>query len=150
MAQAKKLKGKDLMLFVSDKAIALATNHTLKLTADTSDSSTKDAGQWGDEEVTKMSWEVTSENVCSADEDVNSYETMLDLMIKAEPVDVKFGIPANITSDEVPEGGWTGPTTYYGGKALIKSVDVNAPNGENATMSVTLGGKGKLKKNKTE
>ena len=148
MAQAKKLKGKDLMLFVKGKAIALATNHTLKLTADTSDSSTKDSGQWGDEEITKMSWEVTSENVCSADADVNSYEAMLDLMIAGEPVDVKFGIPANISPNEVPDGGWTAPTTYYGGSALIKSVDVNAPNGENATMSISLGGKGQLTKTK--
>ena len=104
MAKAKKVKGKDLMVFVNDKAIALATNHTLKLTAETGDSSTKDSGDWGDEEITKMTWEATSENLCSADESANSYEQMLDLMLAREPVEVKVGIPTNATNDEVPEG----------------------------------------------
>lgn len=146
MAKAKKVKGKDLMIFVNDKAIALATNHTLKLTAETGDSSTKDSGDWGDEEITKMTWEATSENLCSADEGANSYEQMLDLMLAREPVEVKVGIPTNATNDEVPEGGWTVPQKYYGGTALITDIQLNAQNGDNATMSITLAGKGQLKK----
>lgn len=146
MAKAKKLKGKDLMVFVNDKAIALATNHTLKLTAETGDSSTKDSGDWGDEEITKMTWEATSENLCSADESVNSYEQLLDLMLTREPVEVKVGIPTNITNDEVPEEGWTVPQKYYGGSALITDIQLNAQNGDNATMTITLTGKGQLKK----
>lgn len=146
MAKAKKVKGKDLMAFVNDKAIALATNHTLKLTAETGDSSTKDSGDWGDEEITKMTWEATSENLCSADEGANSYEQMLDLMLAREPVEVKVGIPTNATNDEVPEGGWTVPQKYYGGTALITDIQLNAQNGDNATMSITLAGKGQLKK----
>ena len=43
MAKRKPLKGKDLMIFVDGKAIALATSHTLTLNAETSDTASKDS-----------------------------------------------------------------------------------------------------------
>lgn len=146
MAKSKALKGKDLMIFMNGKAIALATNHTLNLSAETSDTSSKDSGVWTESEITGMNWTASSESVCSADEDVNSYEAMLDAMLKMEIVPIKLGIPANISKDEMPEGGWTEPQKYYGGNALITGIDITATNKENATMTVNLTGVGQLKK----
>lgn len=40
----KVIKGADLMIFADSKSIALATNHTLTISADTKETSSKDSG----------------------------------------------------------------------------------------------------------
>ncbi len=57
-------KGGDLMLFVGGKSIAYATNHTLSISADTKETSTKDSGGlWQTSEVGMLSWSCSSENL---------------------------------------------------------------------------------------
>lgn len=155
MAKRKALKGKDFMVFVGTKAVALATNHTLTLNTETSDTSSKDDGIWSDAEITGMSWQATSESIGAysgdADNDL-SYEELIDLYMKGEPVDLVCGIPKNKTNDGVPDDGWEVPDStstslvHYTGKALITSVELNAPNGENSSISATFTGVGKLTK----
>lgn len=155
MAKRKALKGKDFMVFVGAKAVALATNHTLTLNTETSDTSSKDDGIWSDAEITGMSWQATSESIGAysgdADNDL-SYEELIDLYMKGEPVDLVCGIPKNKTNDGVPDDGWEVPDStspslvHYTGKALITSVELNAPNGENSSISATFTGVGKLTK----
>lgn len=155
MAKRKALKGKDLMAFVGGKAIALATNHTLTLNTETSDTSSKDDGIWSDAEITGMSWTASSESIGAytgeADTDI-SYEELIDLYMKGEPVDLIMGIPKNQTNDGLPEGGWTVPDAtspslaHYKGKALITSIELSAPNGDNSSISATFTGVGKLEK----
>ena len=121
MSKAKAVKGKDLMVFVGGKATALATNHTLTLTADTSETSSKDSGIWGDAEITKINWEATTEAITSYDADAESFEAMFSKMILCEPVDVVLGIPAN-KADELQAAGWNvaaGTQIRDVGKALI-------------------------------
>ncbi len=49
--------------------------------------------------------------------------------------------------DEVPEGGWTPVTTgQYKGKVVITSLELNAPNGDNATFTASFEGVGALTK----
>lgn len=153
MAHNQICRGKDLMLFVSeiegDKSIAWATNHTLSLTANVSDVSTKDNGIWSSSLVTGYSWEISSENLFSED----GYASLYNKMIAGKPIDVKFGLKAQ-TNDKVVANGDTPdgdieyftPKTqgYYSGKVIITSLQANAAVGDNATMSVTLTGVGKL------
>ncbi len=157
MAKRKALKGKDFMIFVDGKAIALATSHTLTLNAETSDTASKDSGMWDDSEVTKLSWEASSESIGSADEQTPvdiSYETLLDKCMAGEKVPIICGIPTNVTNDGVPEGGWTAPSetpkqTYYQGSAIITTVSLTGANGENSQISASFKGVGQLvKKNK--
>lgn len=150
----KALKGKDLMIFVDNKAIALATSHSLTLNAETSDTASKDSGLWDESEVTKLSWEASSESIGAADEGTPvdiSYETLLDKCMAGEKVPVICGIPTNATNDGVPEDGWTAPTespkqSYYKGEALITSVTLTGANGENSQISASFKGVGKLTK----
>jgi hypothetical protein len=93
-----------------------------------------------------LSWEASTEALVSAEEGVDSYDTMFDLMLACEPVDIVLGIPTNITNDGVPEAGWTAPTKGYKGKALITSLERNDSNGSNSTMTATFRGVGKLSK----
>lgn len=152
------IDGTDLMVFVGGKSIALATNHTLNISAETADSTShKDAkAGWIERTVKTTSWELSSENlyaVAGDGDDTVEGQTFLDLfdtMTGTEKkVDVIFGIPTKDDGNDgdVDEGGWEGAkTTYLKGKAYITSLEANAPCGENATFSVTFSGTGKLEK----
>lgn len=147
MGKAKSVAGKDLMIFVSGKATALATSHSLSITAETSEAASKDDGAWGAATVTKFSWEGSTEALVSMDADANSFDAMFDAMMTRETVELVSGQPANATDDGIPEGGWTAPNTqYYKGQAIITSLQRNDPNGDNSTMSVTFTGVGKLER----
>lgn len=140
------IKGKDLMLFDSTgNSYAYATNHTLTITAETSDISSKDHGIWGASEISKYSWEITSENLFTVD----GYNSMFDNMLTGNAITVRFGLKKETDNSKTVADGdlnkWTASTTgYYEGKVFITSLTANANNGENATYSVTLTGSGKI------
>ena len=75
-----KIKGGDLMLFVNNKSIAYATNHTLEISAELQDVSNKDegAGDWATQEVGLLSWTASTENLYSLDGAGNNFATLYD------------------------------------------------------------------------
>jgi len=88
MDTTKIVRGDDLMLFDSDKkSIAFATSHTLTLTADVSDIQCKDSGMWKEATITKLGWEITSDNLFCEQE----YNKLMALWKSGEPIDVYFG-----------------------------------------------------------
>lgn len=142
----KVIKGRDLMLFDKQgKSFAFATSHTLSISAETADISSKDHGIWGGSEVTKFSWEISSENLYTED----NYDNLFDLMLAGEPFKVRFGLKSqNDNSKNVADGdydNWTSKYNgYYEGDVVITSLNANANNGENATYSATFTGAGKI------
>ena len=56
MSKAKSVLGKDLMLFIDGKAIALATSCKLGLSAETIDTQSKDSGIWTEKDIKKLSF----------------------------------------------------------------------------------------------
>lgn len=140
------IKGDDLMLFNEQgKSLAFATNHTLSISADAVDTSSKDHGVWGANEVNKITWEITSENLYTED----SYDELLEKMLQRKAITVYFGTKAQNDPDKTVADGdydaWTGAKGYTG-KVLITSLTANANSGENATYSATFTGTGKLSK----
>ena len=150
MAAPTIIKGRDLMLFNNDgHSYAYATNHTFTMTAETSDITSKDHGVWGASEVSRVTWEITSENLYSTED----YDTMFQTMTAGLPITIRFGLKQTPSDpDMTPADGnmalpyWTSQNTFYQGKALITSLVANANNGENATYSITLTGVGKMQK----
>ena len=144
-----KIKGGDMMLFIGGKSIAFATSHTLSLGADTSDTSNKDegGGGWASSEVTKRNWSANSENLVSADGAGNNFDDLFDIYASGQAVDAVFAVKKE-TATDVPSGGWTNNTTApaYKGKVIITSLELNAPNGENATFTAEFTGVGALEK----
>lgn len=146
MSKAKAVLGKDLMLFVGGKSIALATSCKLSISAEMIDTQSKDSGIWTEKDVKKLSWNGSSENTFSADEDINGYDKLLELMLARAPIQILFGIPANADAGELPDAGWTVPTgKHYSGSVIITNLELNAPDGDKATFSVTFEGTGALK-----
>lgn len=148
------IKGSDMMLFVGGKSIAYATNHTLNISADTKETSSKDSGgKWQTSEVGVLSWTCSTENLCGDDGEGVGYEELIDMMIARKPITGVFALEGNSKDyyegklDAVPTDGWTAKAGKgYTGQMIITNVDVNAPNGDNATFKVDFTGVGELKK----
>lgn len=142
--------GSDLMLFVGGKSIAFATSHKLSINVETVETSSKDSGgKWTTKSAKKMSWNVTTENLYSNDGEGLEYSELHDLLIAREPIDVVFGLEKDTATkaDEVPTDGWVAATTgVYKGKVIITALEINAPNGDNATFTATFEGTGALTK----
>lgn len=154
MAKAKPVNGKDLMLFVGGKAIALARTFSLALNTETLDASSKDDGIWeANEIVDARNFDITSDAVFTADEDRENldqtYDSLFDLFVAGTPVDFVCGIPTNASAgvNGVPEQGWTPPTSAgYKGKMMITSLAMNGNRGEAATLTVNGRGVGAMTK----
>jgi hypothetical protein len=82
----------------------------------------------------------------------DGYETLRAAMLTMQPVDLVFGKAGNFdingnqnVSESATQEYWK-PTstggTYYGGKAIITNLQLNAQSGSNATYSVTFTGAG--------
>ena len=147
------IKGGDMMLFVGGTSIGYATNHTLSISADTKETSTKDSGgKWQTSEVGILSWTASSENLMSNDEEGKGYTDLVDYMINKTVLTGVFTLEGNSTDldanklDNVPNGGWipNNNTPALTGQMIVTSVELNAPNGENATFTVNFTGTGAL------
>lgn len=145
------IKGDELMLFKDGAALAFATSHTLTITGNTVDISSKDHGFWGASEIGNITWEIQSENLYTED----AYDSLFNAMLNKSEVTVIFGYASNYDANGLKpsdaEQGDTRPASWtaasnkgYKGKAIITSLTTNANTGENATFSVTLTGKGAI------
>jgi predicted secreted protein len=161
-----------MMLFIKEangtmKSIAFATSHTLTVSTDTQQTSTKDdGGKFQSSDYGIISWSASSENLCAYDGAGYNYQDLINLMLSQTKVDATFSIEGDSgtsypyankkdsvedTTNDVwtpADTGTIGTTANkslgYTGTVLITSVEVNAPNGENATFSVQLQGDGPL------
>lgn len=144
------INGSDLMLFIDNKSIAFATNHKLSITAETVETSSKDTGgKWVSKEVRKLSWNMSTENLYSLNGEGSTYDDLFTMMTSRKEIDAIFTLENNyvIKADNVPSGGWVPCTDkQYKGKVVITSLELNAPNGDNATFTASFEGVGALER----
>jgi hypothetical protein len=139
------IQGGTLMLFLSNKSIPLATNHTLRISAETNDNSNKDvaSGIWASSSVKQLSWEATTDNLYSH----NGAGSLFQLMADRAQIPALFCAKSQSDTAPLPESGtWTPSTTHvqFSGNVIITSLEITAQNGENATFSATFTGVGAL------
>lgn len=154
----KAIKGAYLMAFVkvddAIKAIAMAKSHTLKVSTDTKETTSKDSGgKFQEVEPGVTSWEATSENAYTLAEEDNpglTYDDLLGLQLDQAPVTLVLGMASQHQGtdpvDSVPSTGWTPGTGCRTGKAIITSLELNMPNDDKASFTVTFTGTGPLAK----
>lgn len=154
----KAIKGAYLMAFVkvddAIKAIAMAKSHTLKVSTDTKETTSKDSGgKFQEVEPGVTSWEATSENAYTLAGDDNpglTYDDLLGLQLDQAPVTLVLGMASQHQGtdpvDTVPSAGWTPGTGCRTGKAIITSLELNMPNDDKASFTVTFTGTGPLAK----
>ena len=144
------IKGSKLMVFLNGTPIGFATSHSLSMTTNTSEISTKDHGDFPSVIAQNISWEVTAENLYSQ----AGESTYMTAMKTLQPVTIVFAEASNYSNsqaqgatpmDSTNGQEWAVGTKIAEGNALITSFSINAPAGDNATMSVTFTGQGELK-----
>jgi len=136
------------MLFLNGKSIAMATNHTLSISAETTEISNKDigSGDWTANNVRRFSWEVSTENMFT----VSAYKKLFELMLAKQPVHAIFSVRngdelIQDSSSYFADWTWEPDEFTLSGDVLITNIDTQAPNDDNATFSCTLTGTGELK-----
>ena len=148
MNKAKTMNGRELMLWIGGKVVALSKSCKINLTASTVDSETKDDGDWDAKEIGSRGWTATNESVHSADKTRSIdlvYRDLYKLYISNDPVTITVGTPVNNASEGLPQDGWTQPTSdYLQGKAIITALDLDATKGSKASVSISLEGYGPL------
>ena len=148
-------KGKKLMIWVKDASgdytsIGFCTNHTLSTSASTINVSHKDladsgSGKWDDQDLDTLSWTITVEAFYANTVEGIGFADVYGYYAAGTVLDLKFGVAADNTTG-VPTGGWAVPSTgtVLSGKAIISSIDVNAPVDDQGSFSLTFTGKGAL------
>lgn len=144
------INGGDLMLFLGGTSIAFSTSHKLSISAETVETSSKDnGGKWVAKAVRKLSWNMSTENLYSLEGAGKTYDDLFTMMTGRTEIDAIFTVEKDYATkaDEVPAGGWLPMTTgQYKGKVVITSLELNAPNGDNATFTASFEGVGALTK----
>jgi predicted secreted protein len=148
------IKGSDLMVFATIgstlKSIAYATNHTLTVGSSSTEISTKDSGggKWVETNVQKLNWSMSTENLFAWEGggEGQSFDDLFAKMVSREPLTLVFALENSSTKpDVVPTGGWTPATApRYTGSAYITDLQINAPDGDNASFTATFTGTGAL------
>ena len=146
MSKSTIVRGDQIMLFKDGKSLAYATSHTLSITGNTIDISSKDHGYFGASEIGNITWEITSENLYTD----SAFDSLFSSMVAKTPITVTFGHADNYNANGLADSStnWIPDTSvgakYYEGPAIITSLQANANTGENATYSITLTGNGPL------
>jgi hypothetical protein len=94
-----------------------------------------------------LNWSTTTENLYSYDQAGQGYNDLFTIMVARTPVEIKFALESGyeVKPDNVPSGGWTPiAAPVYSGSAYITDLQLNAPDGDNASFTATLTGSGAI------
>ena len=137
--------GEELQLFLGGKSIAKAKTHTLTITSDTIDVSSKDDGFYGASIPGKINWEISAENIYTE----KAFDELYAKAQARQVFEVVFGRVANYNAEGLGENeNWSPDSTKhttYTGKVTLTNMTLNANNGEVTSFSATLKGVGALK-----
>lgn len=126
----KYVKAKKVNLLVDGAAIQSSTSCTLALTANTADAASKTDpgdGMWDNPAFVSYSWTMGNESF------VADIEALSSLLLKVINGDATLDVAIQDENN-----------FYLEGSAIVTQLQLNAPNGDNATMSLSLEGLGPL------
>ena len=144
-----KVKGKELMLRIGDKTIALATRCSIDYEAQMIDARVKrDSGAHDIVDFIKFS--ISSESLVGVSQNSVTYKILANMMRLKQQVEVSTML-ADDAAGSIPAGGWIPAAadnekgySSIKGKAYITRLSANGSTRGYATMSVTLAGQGSM------
>lgn len=132
-------KGQNLRVFVAGKCVAAEQSCTFHVGTATEETSSKDSeGNWKEEEVTQLNWDVQSDAlVVATDDDGKGLVDILGMI--GQTVALKFQETNGAQNRaEVSSG------ISKSGNAIVADISVNSQNKANVTYSVKFNGVGAL------
>lgn len=150
MAKRKSTEGKDLMLFLGGKPIALSNSCTLNVSRSMDEASSKDDGPYRTVTPGDVAWDISADALFSPDPATDdntdiSFVELLKAEVEGQELDAVFTIVGNPSSVGLPTGGWK-PKTGVGasGKVYVNNLSATGAKGSAASMSVSFTGNGVL------
>lgn len=145
MAETSKITyGGDMMLFIEGSPIAFSSAAKLDISLKTRDIGSKDSGFWDEKAAGKMSWTASSDSLMSdtLTGNSNTYSELYTAMLTRVPVTIVFATAAGTAPDFTVSA--VAGKTKFTGSGFITSLSMNAPDGDNASYSVSFEGTGAL------
>jgi len=140
------VNGTSMQLFITtgetNKSIAASTSCKLGVSMETRKIRSKDDGKWANSAEGMLSWSVDSENLYTADVlgiSATTYKELLQLYMDRTPITVSIGGVAMENTIPITRG-----TSFISGTARITKLDINFPDNDNASYSISLEGTGAL------
>ena len=127
--------GTDMLLSVGTDVLGASSSCSIEFTTETRDTSNKDTGDWASSEYGSKSWSMSSENFADFG-GTFGYNEIFDLMDNKTKVTVKCVLTEGAN------------TFTLSGLAIITSLPLSAPKGDNMSYSVSFQGTGALTKTK--
>ncbi len=150
MAKRKSVEGKDLMLFLDGKTIALATSCTLNVSRSMDEASSKDDGSWRTVTPGDAQWDISADSLFSPDGDDETnnqiaFAQSFNSLVEGKELTAVFTLADNASANGLPEGGWLPASTGgYTGKCYVNSASISAAKGSAASSSFSFTGNGPL------
>jgi len=133
MATTGIINGTLLAVYIGSDVIAHSTSHSLSITHDARDATTKDSSGWTDLLEGLRSWEISGEGLVAYDGTLDIDDLFTSYIATRTAVTVKFS--TEVSGD-----------VYYTGSAYLTSLDQDAPTEDNVSYSYTFSGTGALTK----
>lgn len=137
------IKGQNLRILVGGKCIAMATECTFHIAAQTEDSSTKDdTGDWAMNEVVGLSWDASTQSLVTLTDNGSNGELPTDLfsaMINKTLLTLTFDTTSG-TNNRTAGNSVLKKT----GTAYLTDLSVSAVNRQNSTISAQFTGTGAI------
>lgn len=146
-------KGNLINLFIYDssawRTLGHSTNNSLSASSETTTVSSKDFGNWPATEVTGTTWSMSGEYLMTPED----ASIVLGMQASGQRYTFAFGVvnesdwAAGLkpVTDVSVNAKWTvGSTFMRYGDGLVTSAEIQAPNGDQATMSLEITGSGAL------
>ena len=137
------IKGQNLRILVGGKCIAMATECTFHIAAQTEDSSTKDdTGDWAVNEVVGLSWDASTQSLVTLTDNGSNGELPSDLfsaMVNKTLLTLTFDTTSG-TNNRTAQNQALKKT----GTAYLTDLSVSAVNRQNSTISAQFTGTGAI------
>lgn len=137
------IKGQNLRILVGGKCIAMATECTFHIAAQTEDSSTKDdTGDWAVNEVVGLSWDASTQSLVTLTDNGSNGELPSDLfsaMINKTLLTLTFDTTSG-TNNRTAQNQALKKT----GTAYLTDLSISAVNRTNSTISAQFSGTGPI------
>ena len=137
------IKGQNLRILVGGKCIAMATECTFHIAAQTEDSSTKDdTGDWAMNEVVGLSWDASTQSLVTLTDNGSNGELPTDLfsaMVNKTLLTLTFDTTSGTNNRTAGNSALKKTGTAY-----LTDLSVSAVNRQNSTISAQFTGTGAI------
>lgn len=136
------IKGQNLRVFVGGKCVAMAVSAQFHISAQLESSSTKDSGDWEEQEVVGLSWDAQTDSLVTLTDNGTNGELpqdLLSLIINKTKVQLTFDETAG-TNNRTGQNSAIKRTGY----AYLTDLNITAQNRANSTVSAQFTGTGAL------